>query len=499
MQRKTIQREHHPLVNKEGFIEGYASVFDVLDYHNERILPKAFRLSLEQWKARGEFPKMLWQHDMSKPIGVWDDMVEDEKGLYVKGRLLLSTQQGREAYELIQSKAIEGLSIGFDIEESQCCPTTGICHIIQARLQEVSLVTLGANPMATITHCKHIQWKGSVMNKALSNTVYAYDHDATQSAGGLERVKYFKHFLRNGAIHPQGQKALSATDQGFLIPQEISEKTEKDTSPFSFRHLCSNTRITTDSLDLLVGHDAKADVGWMQETDQGKETNIDALKKIHIPVHQLYAKPRATQKLLDDACINIEEWLMKKVKDHMTILENEAFLTGDGKGKPRGILSLERTKAGHVESGKIESFKTTKDGIIDQADVLIQVFHSLQTKYLSQAVWIMSRSALSHIRLLKDKSGHFLFQTAFDQKGSGTLLGHRVYVVDEMPQAIAGVASTPVLFGNFKEAYHIAERSEMTVLRDPYSAKPYVEFYVTKRIGGDVINTDAVKCLEFSK
>lgn len=495
-------------IKDHGIIEGYASVFNVVDHHNEIIAPGAFHKSIEIGKECNHMPKMLWQHDMKNPIGVWSSIYEDEKGLYVKGRILLKTNQGREAYDLIKSGAIEGLSIGFDVKKSQMCNKTGINKIIEVVLHEVSLVTIAANPLAKIT--KKLFEGNSISTNILNgvsmkNTSIAkvFNNDSMMSANVInESEKNFKNFIKTGdRCNEFIKKSLNSGDNSFLIPKEIVEKKESLKNVFSFRSICGHTTISTDSLDLLVDGDSNTDVGWMQETDSPKETNVDTLKKIHIPVHQIYSKPRATQKLLDDSSINIEKWLMSKIKEQMTVTENQAFLMGDGIGKPKGILKNDRTKSGAVTSGKIETFKSGKDGVIEKAEILMDVFHSLDGKYLNNAVWVMSRSALSQIRSLKDSNGQFIFQNAFSSEkyNSGTLLGHEVYIVDEMPKAISGKASTPVIFGNFKEAYHIAERSDVSVLRDPYSAKPYVEFYVTKRIGGDVINTNAIKCLDFSK
>jgi HK97 family phage prohead protease len=139
--------------NEPGVFDGYASVFDEIDHQNEIVLPGAFTKSLERWNQASSWPKMLWQHDPTSPIGIWENMAEDQYGLFVKGRLLLDIQKGRDAYSLLKSGIVDGLSIGFFPKQSHKEGNVNVLE--QIDLLEVSLVTFVANPLAKVTSCKH--------------------------------------------------------------------------------------------------------------------------------------------------------------------------------------------------------------------------------------------------------------------------------------------------------------------------------------------------------
>ncbi|HCI49085.1 MAG: hypothetical protein A2621_01925 [Alphaproteobacteria bacterium RIFCSPHIGHO2_01_FULL_41_14] len=295
-------------------------------------------------------------------------------------------------------------------------------------------------------------------------------------------------------------KALSTgeTPGSYLMPEVIQERISKDLqSGNSFRSVARQMSVSGGSVDVIVDRDLPA-VGWVSEMEARPETAPPILEKIRITLQELYAKPKATQKLLDDGAINIEDWLVRKVTDKMTRIENEAFILGNGDGKPRGFLSYEM--GDEATFGRLQHHKTGENGAFgdDGADVLVDMVASLKTEYQSEAVWIMSRSAQAAVRKLKEsETGQYLWQPALGEKPLPTLLGYSVYVLDEMPALLPGIASCSLAFGNFKEGYQIVEKPQINVLRDPYSAKPYVEFYITKRVGGDVIDFDAIKVLKF--
>jgi HK97 family phage major capsid protein len=258
------------------------------------------------------------------------------------------------------------------------------------------------------------------------------------------------------------------------------------------------TAISTDALELLQ-EKGSADVGWVAETAERPETGTPELQKVRIPVHQIYAKPRASQKLLDDASVDIETWLAQKIAEKMTLTENAAFINGDGNGKPKGFLAYDTVEVGKGEWGKFEAVVSKENDALTDGDVLLEAFHALKAPYLRDASWLMARSALAAIRKLKGGDGHYLWQPRMSEGTPSTLLGYPVVVTDDMPALQAGRPSVAVAFGNFREAYQIVDRAGLHVLRDPFSAKPYVEFYATKRVGGDVINFDALKFINFAK
>lgn len=306
-----------------------------------------------------------------------------------------------------------------------------------------------------------------------------------------------ENFIRSGEEY--GQKSLTTSDSrtsGILIPgptQDFVKQTTGDYSPI--RKIARITTVTTDSLELLL-ECGGSDVGWVSETSPREETKEPSLTKVTIPTFEMYAKPRASQRVLDDLSINVEEWLVQKIAWQMGVKETEAFIHGDGKGRPRGFLSYEGVPLGHPTWGKIECLKTDNEGGISESDILLDVFYSLKPEYLDEACWIMSRATLALIRKLKDKDGQYLWLPHSLKEGGSTLLGYPVIVCDTMPMPEKGKSG--IVFGNFKQAYQIVERQDMHVLRDPYSAKPYVEFYATKRVGGDVINFDALRLIQFA-
>jgi HK97 family phage major capsid protein len=311
----------------------------------------------------------------------------------------------------------------------------------------------------------------------------------------------FSSYVRKG-MEGREQKSLSSLNDasgGYLIPPGMLDKihaTMVVTSPM--RSISRVTSISTDALELLQ-EKGTADVGWVAETDERPETATPELQKIRIPVHQIYAKPRASQKLLDDATVDIESWLAQKIAEKMTLSENTAFITGDGNGKPRGFLTYDLVGVGKGEWGKFEKITSvSKDTLID-GDVLIEAFHTLKAQYLNGATWIMARSVLAAIRKLKGENHQYLWQPSMIEGTPATLLGTPVVIADDMPALEEKKPAVTVAFGNFREAYQIVDRAGLHVLRDPFSAKPYVEFYATKRVGGDVINFDAIKFIHCAK
>ena len=304
-------------------------------------------------------------------------------------------------------------------------------------------------------------------------------------------------------------KSLRATDPqnegnlgGDLVPQEISHQIHSLLEEASFfRKIASVTTVSTESLELLMDK-GEAGVGWAGEIDPREETSTPELTQIRIPVHELYARPRATQRLLDDAFLDVENWLAQKVAEQMAVTESHAFVNGDGNGKPSGFLTYPRASTGG-EWGKIETLSTGTDGEFpaeNPADCLVEMFYRLKPAYLKDAVWLMSRSAQAAVRKLKDSNGlYFLWQPNLSHEALPTLLGYPVYVTDHMPALTPGTPAPCLAFGNFKQAYHVVDRQGLHILRDPYSAKPYVEFYITKRLGGCVVNFEALKLLDFRR
>lgn len=320
------------------------------------------------------------------------------------------------------------------------------------------------------------------------------EYQSSQNRGFLD-------YLKSG--HEGFEQKALASDPGriggYLIPETVVEKISQGMQQTSsLRSLARITTISGDTLELLLDK-GSADVGWVSELAERPETGTPEFEKVRISVHQIYAKPRASQKILDDARIDVENWLVGKVAEKMAASENSAFIHGDGDNKPKGFLSYPLVDVGAGEWGKIESVTSGADGKFVKPDVLLDALNVMKPQYLHGAVWLMSRSALASIRKLKDGWDHYIWQPSLTAGSPSTLFGYPVIVNDEMPSLIDGKESTSIVFANFHEAYQIVDRESMHVLRDPYSSKPYVEFYVTKRVGGDVINFDAIKAIQFKE
>lgn len=318
----------------------------------------------------------------------------------------------------------------------------------------------------------------------------------------------FMEYIRKGldtSLHGYEQKALSTTpdrDGGYLVPSGLHDRLYTTLQVASvMRQLASIREISTSALELLIDKEM-ADTGWVTETEDRVETRTPELAKIRIPVHEMYARPRATQKLLDDALLNVEDWLSQKIAQKMAAMENTAFISGDGVNKPKGILSYETDSGDDWQWGHLEEIRTGVKGDFTEdlgAINLQDTFFSLKPQYLPGSSWLMSRSAQASIRKLKDAdSGRYLWEPPLSGSLTPTLLGYPVVISDDMPALIEGEVSKAIVFGNFKEGYQIIDRTGIRVLRDPYSAKPYVEFYTTRRVGGDVVNFEALKVLNFS-
>lgn len=323
--------------------------------------------------------------------------------------------------------------------------------------------------------------------------------------GNDQMVAYksaFLNYMRKGdqILGADELKALSVgtdPDGGYVVNPDMSGRIVAkvfETSPL--RAYASVQVISTDALEGLFDLEESAS-GWVGETESRAETATPQLGKWRIPVHELYAKPKATQKLLDDAEIDMEAWLASKVAEKFARDEANAFVVGNGVGKPRGFLDYAdgTTLPGTIErfdSGVNGGFATDGSG----ADVLISALYGLKQPYRNNAVWAMNRSTTSAVRKIKDSDGAYIWQAALSAGQPATLLGYPVASFEDMPALATGSLSVAV--ADWREAYQIVDRAGIRTLRDPYSAKPYVEFYTTKRVGGDVVNFEAIKLIEFS-
>jgi HK97 family phage major capsid protein len=318
----------------------------------------------------------------------------------------------------------------------------------------------------------------------------ALGENSIRDSHSNSRKQAVVHYLRKGEglLSAEEVKLLSSDsdpDGGYWMTPEVSDRAVQkvfETSPM--RNLATVETISTDALEIPEDLN-EADSGWTSERSARPETNTPQIGVRRIPVHELYAMPKATQTLLDDSRIDVETWLSMKIADKMSRIENASFINGDGTGKPRGILTY---AAGMTNPGEVQQINSGNASSLT-ADGLRTLFYALKSPYMPSAKWLMSRSAIEEVSKLKDSSGSYIWQPGFQEGEPQTLLGHAIERMEDMPQVAAN--SLSVAFGDFSQAYTIVDRMGLRVLRDPFSSKPFVLFYTTKRTGGDVTNFEA--------
>lgn len=300
------------------------------------------------------------------------------------------------------------------------------------------------------------------------------------------------------------QKAMSAgsdPDGGYLLPPStVGRMVSKLYEQSTMRQLATVQGISTDKLEGIVDNN-EADAGWVSELGTRSDTNTPQVGKYEIQAHEMYAMPKASQKILDDAATDVEGWLAGKVADKFARVEGAGFTTGTGVGQPRGLFAYGTAATGddtrawgtfeHVVTGANGDFTTTK------ADPLQDLLGAFKDQYLQNATWMMRREVRTKIRKMKEAtSDRYLWEPSLQAGQPDRLLGYPARV-DQYVPAI-GTGSLSLAFGDIREAYTIIDRMGIRTLRDPYTAKPYVVFYSTKRTGGGAVNFEAVKFLKFS-
>lgn len=310
----------------------------------------------------------------------------------------------------------------------------------------------------------------------------------------------FDAFMRKGhddGLGEMGQKALRVNydpDGGYFVAPDTSGRIVErifETSPL--RRYASVQTIGTDALEGIYDDD-EAGARWTGETQPPSNRKTPEIGKWRIPTHEMETIPKATQKLLEDSSVNIEQWLLGKVARKFARAESTAFVGGDGVNSPRGFLTYpDASTPGEYERGAIERVGSGGSGAVT-FDGLIDLFYSLKADYQSRAVFAANRVTWGGIRKLQDLQGQYLWQPPLQAGEPASLLGVATAVFNDMPAVGAGELS--VAIADWEEAYQIVDRLGIAVLRDPYSSKPFVEFYTRRRVGGDVLNFDAIKLLE---
>ena len=333
---------------------------------------------------------------------------------------------------------------------------------------------------------------------AYNRPVLGLGEEGVKSNGNSKYAKAFRNYLRKGmdagleAIELKSLSVGNDPDGGYMVTPTMSQKIIQaifETSPM--RQICSIETISTDALDLIDDHTALT-AGWVAETTAiTTDTATPTLAKRNIPTHALYAQPKATQKLIDDAAVDVESWLAGKISDIFGRTQNTAFVAGTGVNQPRGIL----TYAAGTSWGQLQQVGSGSSGQVT-SDALISLFYSLKDQHMRRASFLMNRSTILQVRQLKSTTNTYIWQPSLNVGAPDTLLGVPVVMAADMP--IPAANSLSVAVGDFQAGYQIVDRQGISILRDPFTSKPFVMFYATARVGGDVINFDAIKLLKLA-
>ncbi len=319
-----------------------------------------------------------------------------------------------------------------------------------------------------------------------------------------EHKNAFEAYVRNGddrqlrALDTKAMSYGSGQDGGYLVPDETETEIGRRLSTLSpIRSIASVRQVSAAVLKKPFAINGPA-VGWVGETAARPQTAAPTLAELQFPTMELYAMPAATPSLLEDAVVDLDQWISSEVEAAFAEQEGAAFVNGDGINKPRGFLDYATVAEGSWEWGKIGYTLTgVADGLpaADPSDILIDTVYALKAGYRQNANWVMNRKTQASIRKLKDADGNYLWQPPAAPGQRAMLMGFPLVEAEDMPDA--GVGATPIAFGDFARGYLVVDRTGVRVLRDPYSAKPYVLFYTTKRVGGGVQDFDAIKLLKF--
>ena len=328
--------------------------------------------------------------------------------------------------------------------------------------------------------------------------------DAARAEAGAPHIKAFDAYLRSGdddglrGLELEGKAMSSAVagDGGYLVdPQTADTIRSVLASTASIRAIANVVQVEATSYDVLVDH---TDVGhgWATETDPTAETATPAIDRITIPLHELSALPKASQRLLDDSAFDIEGWLAGRIADKFARAEAAAFVNGDGVDKPRGFLTHPGVDNDVWTWGNLGYVPTGVDGDFGGAEAIIDLVYALGAQYRANAAFVMNSKTAGAVRKLKDNDGRFLWSDGLAAGEPARLMGYPVLIAEDMPDIASGADA--IAFGDFGAGYTVAERPDLRVLRDPFSAKPHVLFYATKRVGGDVSDFAAIKLLKFA-
>ncbi len=398
----------------------------------------------------------------------------------------------------------------FDAKLAKMDERMGVIDEIKAQVNSVeqslaaARANLGADPKAEQSlrdETKSFNEYRRAANRpgALSADVSPEEYKAYKGA--------FLQFVRGGeaTLGKDETKAMSAgvdPDGGFMLPAPmVGRIVDRVYELTPLRSMFSVVQISGNDLEGIEDLGEASSGGWVLETGSRSETNTPQIGKWRLEANEMFAQPKVTQRLLDDAAFNIEAWLAAKIANKFARVEADAFCNGDGVGKTRGLFKYTTAATAdgsrawgtmeHVASGASGAFGATK------ADPLLDLIAAFKPVYLNRARWLTNRQMLALVRKLKEAtSDAYLWQPGLQAGVPDRLLGYEVMLSQDVPAPAAG--SLSMALGDFAECYTVVERIGIRTMRDPYTEKPFIKFYSTRRVGGGVLNTEAVKFLKLS-
>lgn len=319
-----------------------------------------------------------------------------------------------------------------------------------------------------------------------------------------EHKQAFESYVRKGEtqglfeIEAKSMSVGTNADGGYLVPSETETEIGRLlTAASPIRAIAAVRQVSTAVYKKPFAITGAA-TGWVGETAARPETTSPTLAELQFPAMELYAMPAATQSLLDDAAVNLDQWIAEEVQSAFAVQESTAFVTGNGTNKPKGFLAYTNVDDASWSWGNIGYVATGVSGAFpasNPSDKLIDFIYTLKSGYRQNARFVMNRKTQSAIRKFKDVDGNYIWQPAATADGQASLMNFAIAESEDMPDIAADAYA--LAFGDFNSGYLVVDRVGVRVLRDPYSAKPYVLFYTTKRVGGGVQNFEAIKLMKF--
>ncbi|TNE83627.1 phage major capsid protein [Thioclava sp. L04-15] len=320
-------------------------------------------------------------------------------------------------------------------------------------------------------------------------------------------LKAFAAYLRSGdddalrglSLEGKALNTAVAAEGGYLVDPQTSESIRsvlKATA--SIRQIANVVNVEATSYDVLVDR-TDVGTGWATETAALTETATPMIDRISIPLHELSAMPKASQRLLDDSAFDVEGWLAQRIAEKFARAEAAAFISGDGIDKPTGFLTHPKLANDAWDWGSLGYVATGADGDFlgaNPADAVVDLVYALDAEYRANASFVMNSKTAGAVRKMKDADGRFLWTDGLAAGEPPRLMGYPVLIAEDMPDIASD--SFAIAYGDFDAGYTVAERPDLRVLRDPFSAKPHVLFYASKRVGGDVSDFAAIKLLKFA-